>query len=65
MDSKQKKIVIITSVIIALIIVYFTVGRDAIRSRRVNKIKVENSALENIPIANTGPVSPISGLPCD
>lgn len=65
MDSKQKKIVIIIAVVIALAIVYFTFGRDAIRSSRVKKISTGNKEIGNIPIANDGPVSPISGLSCD
>jgi hypothetical protein len=47
-------------------IVYFTVGRSTMRKSQVKQIKVEPSAevLENQGPANTGDVSPISGLPC-
>ncbi len=65
MNSKQKRIVIAIAVVIALAIVYFTFGRDAIRSSRVKKISTGSEEIGNIPIANEGPVSSISGLPCD
>lgn len=64
MDSKQKKIVLIGAIIIVGIL-YLAFGRDAIRSSRTKKIKTENGTHELLPIANDGPVSPISGLSCD
>lgn len=64
--TKQQKI-IIALVAVAIVggIFYFFKGRDAVRSSRVKKINVENKVEESVPIANTGPVSPISGLPCE
>lgn len=65
MTTKQKIAIIAVIVAVAGVIFYFTKGRDAIRTSNVKKINLENKTEENIPIANTGPVSPISGLACD
>ncbi|NTV55574.1 MAG: DUF3048 domain-containing protein [Candidatus Moranbacteria bacterium] len=66
MDKKQKVIVAIVAIAAALGVLYFTVGRDAFRKSRVDRIKMENEAAQvsSGPI-NEGNVSPISGLACD
>lgn|SRR3989344_3843285 len=61
----NKKIII--GVLILLIggALYFTVGRDALRRKNIQKINLNTNGIGTLPIANEGPVSPISGLPCD
>lgn len=60
--SKNQKI---TVAVIALVIAggafyFFTQSKKAVK-----KIEINNGQSENLPIANEGPVSPISGLPCE
>ncbi len=66
MTKKQKIIIAVIAVIIAGAIVYFTVGRSVMRTKRVKQIQPENNTVQNnLPIANEGDVSPISGLACE
>lgn len=66
MDKRQKIIVAVLAVAIAGIITYVTVGRDALRRVRTDKISMENTSgtVTQGPL-NEGNVSPISGLACD
>ena len=63
MANKQKTIVALVAIIIAGGLIYFTVGRKA----KVNQIKIDNQSGTPVSTepANTGPVSPISGLSCE
>ena len=65
--SNQKKVVVSLIVILfGALAIYFSLGRDALRSSRVTQIQVEDNGPQGgFPIANEGNVSPISGLPCD
>ncbi len=66
MSKKQKIIIAVIAVIIAGAVVYFTIGRGVMRAKRVKQIKTENNEVQNnLPIANEGNVSPISGLACE
>lgn len=65
MGKRQKVIVAIAALAIAGIVAYFTVGRDVLRKAQVNKIEISNAPQESTGPANTGPVSPISGIACD
>lgn len=66
MSKKQKIIIAITVMIIAGGLVYFTVGRKALRQSQVKRINVsQGQELNNNEPKNEGPVSPISGLPCE
>lgn len=61
----RKQIIVLAAVSLVIIgsVLYFTIGREALRSKKVKQIQVENNQPEKI--ANEGPVSPISGLPCE
>lgn len=61
MDNKRKVVIILIAVAVVGSIFYFTKGR----SGKVKPIKIQNDVQEVAPIANTGPVSPISGLSCE
>jgi len=66
MPRKQKIIIAGVAIVIAGILAYFTVGRSAMRTKRVKQIQTENNEVQNnLPIANEGNVSPISGLACE
>lgn len=66
MNARQKLIVALAALAIAGIAVYFTVGRDALRKAQVEKIEISNiQPQESTGPANTGPVSPISGVSCE
>lgn len=67
MDKKQKVVLAVVAVVVALGLTYFTVGRDAFRKSRVERIRMENESAQNVPSQslNEGNVSPISGLACD
>lgn len=63
--SKQQKVTIaLAAVVVAGGILYFTVGRDALRSSKVKQIDVEAPIVQTGPV-NEGPVSPMTGLPCE
>jgi hypothetical protein len=66
MSKKQKIIIAVVAVIVAGSVVYFTVGRSALRNKNAKQIKVSNNGTaENSTPANSGNVSPISGLSCE
>lgn len=67
MSTKQKIVIAIIAVAIAAGAVYFLKGQDFFRARKAKQINIgsETKTQENPPIANEGPVSPISGLSCD
>lgn len=63
MDKRQKVIVALVAIIVAVIIGYFTFGnKDARKPIELNN--KNQSAVQTAPV-NDGNVSPISGLPCD
>lgn len=64
--AKQKTIVALVAIIIAGGLVYFTVGKKVF-TQRVKQIKIDNQTGISVSTepANTGPVSPISGLSCE
>jgi len=63
---KQKIIIAVVAIVIAGIIAYLTIGRGVMRTKRVKQIQTENNDVQNnLPIANEGDVSPISGLACE
>lgn len=67
MEKKQKIIIAIVAVLVAGVIIYTTVVRDAIRKQRASQIMTENKedSVEKTGPLNDGEVSPISGLPCE
>jgi hypothetical protein len=65
MTTKQKSIIILVVILIVGGIFYFTKGRSMLRSNNVKQIKINGGSSEPEAISNTGPVSPISGLPCE
>lgn len=66
MTRKQIAVIVIIAAMIAGAIVYFTVGRNALRSKNVKQIQVnKDSNEESKQPANSGDVSPISGLACE
>ncbi|HWQ59694.1 MAG TPA: DUF3048 domain-containing protein [Candidatus Fimivivens sp.] len=65
MDKRQKVVVAVLAVLVALAIAYFTVGRDYLRRSNVSKIQVGNESAQPTGPLNQGNVSPISGLACD
>ena len=64
MSKRQKIIIALVAIIIAGGAVYFTVGRKALRQNQSRPIKISQPS-ENVGPANTGEVSPISGLACE
>ncbi|MDD3498406.1 MAG: DUF3048 domain-containing protein [Candidatus Moranbacteria bacterium] len=66
MSKKQKIVAAVGLVLIAGIIIYSTVARDAIRKKRTSLISTESSQESGkaVPL-NEGNLSPISGLACD
>lgn len=65
MDKKQKIIIAVIAIVLAGIIAYVTVGRDAIRKTRVDRMTMDQSAGGVPEGLITGEISPISGLPCE
>lgn len=66
MSKRQKIIIAVVAVIVAGSIAYFTIGRNALRSKNTKQIKVSNEQVSEASApANTGNISPISGLTCD
>ena len=65
-SEKNKKITIaIVAIIVVGLIAYFVFGRDMLRSKNIKQIKMEPTNEQNNEPVNSGPVSPISGLPCE
>lgn len=62
MTNKQKIIIAILAALIAGVAVYF-LSRPVKEVKKINVNNGQDSA--NLPIANEGPVSPISGLSCE
>lgn len=62
MNNKQKVLVAIVAVAIVAAGSYFFLGSS---KKEVKKIDLKNQASEGFPLANEGPVSPISGLSCE
>ena len=65
MSKRQKIIIIVVTVLIVGSVAYLTIGRNALRSKNAKKINVTSQATQNLGPANTGEVSPISGLACE
>jgi len=67
MQGRQKVVIALAAMIIAGLVVYFSYGRDAIRRAQVERLTIENDMTMkgSSGPANTGPVSPISGLSCE
>lgn len=66
MTRKQIIVIAVVALAIAGLITYFTVGRNALRSKNVKQIQVNKDASEqNLAPVNSGNVSPISGLACE
>ena len=62
----KKIIAIIIGIVAVGAVLYFSFGRDILRKNKVVQIDLnEDGGAGNLPIANEGPVSPISGLPCE
>jgi len=64
MDRKQKIIIGVLAVLVAGVIVYATVGRDAIRKTRIDRITEETAVDVGEEGLLVGDVSPISGEAC-
>jgi hypothetical protein len=71
MSNKQKAVVALTAVALIALGVYFTIGRSAVRQAKNKPIQINNGneqsgvSSDSLPIANDGPVSPISGVSCE
>lgn len=63
MSRKQIAIIVLVAAIIAGGIYYFTKGRQALRSKNVKQIDI-SATPESTGPANTGDVSPITGVAC-
>src|SRR3989338_10151466 len=62
----KKIIAIIIGIVAVGAVLYFSFGRNILRKNKVVQIDLnEDGGAGNLPIANEGPVSPISGLPCE
>lgn len=65
MEMSQKMKIALIAIVAALLVSYFTFGRDMLRKSSVNRISIENTKpMESQGPTNTGNVSPISGLAC-
>lgn len=64
MSRKQIGIVVLVAAILVGGVFYFTKGRQALRSKNVKQIQVSGVPESTTP-ANTGNVSPITGLACE
>lgn len=65
MDKRQRIIIAIAAIILAAIVTYVTVGREAFRKLRVGQVSVENVPVTTSSGAiDQGEVSPISGIAC-
>lgn len=62
MEKKQKIIIAAVAIILVIAGGYFFFGR---KNTAVKKINLTNDGQQGYPIANDGPVSPISGLSCE
>jgi hypothetical protein len=62
MNNKQKVLIAIVVVAIAAAGAYFFFGSS---KKEVQKINLKSPGSESFPLANEGPVSPISGLSCE
>lgn len=67
MQGRQKVVIALAAMAIAGLVVYFSYGRDAIRRAQVERLTIENAptAKESTAPANSGNVSPISGIACE
>jgi hypothetical protein len=65
MSKKQMIAVVLLATAVAGGIFYFTKGRQALRSKNVKQINLENKQPEKTVPANEGNVSPISGIACE
>jgi hypothetical protein len=69
MSTRQKIIIALAALAVAGLVTYFVTGRSNLRQSKTKPIQINNqefaSSSENLPIANDGPVSPISGISCD
>ena len=63
MNRKQIGIIVLVAAVIVGGVFYFTKGRQALRSKNVKQIEI-NKVPEPTGPANTGDVSPISGIAC-
>ncbi|EKD46782.1 MAG: hypothetical protein ACD_67C00065G0003, partial [uncultured bacterium] len=64
MNRKQIGIIVFVSAVIVGTIFYFTIGRQALRSKNVKQIQLSGTPEQTGPL-NSGNVSPISGLACE
>lgn len=64
MTKKQKILIGLSAIVLAVVIGYFTSGRSWFRAKSGKQIQLNNTPMSQEPV-NTGPVSPISGLPCE
>ncbi len=63
MNNKQKIVIAVMVIAIASAAIYFTVGRNTKNVKKIDLTKQDESVSQGP--ANEGPVSPISGLPCE
>lgn len=66
MEPKNKAAIAAAAIVIALAIGYFSFGKDFLRRQNVKPIEIKRDGSEdsNQP-ANTGPISPITGVSCE
>lgn len=65
MSKKQIGVVVLIAAIIVGGIFYFTKGRQILRSKNVKQIELNQKPAETSAPANTGDVSPITGIACN
>ncbi|MDO8529599.1 MAG: DUF3048 domain-containing protein [bacterium] len=65
MSKKQIVVIVAVAAIIAGSVFYFISGRSLFRSKNTKQLKVETGNLQPVAPANSGDISPISGLACE
>ncbi len=66
MDSKNKAVVAIIAIIIAIVGGYFSFGKDFLRKQNVKPIEIQRDGTsEGMTQANVGPLSSMTGMPCE
>jgi hypothetical protein len=67
MESKNKVMIGAIAVVVALVIGYFSFGKDLLRRQNVKPIEITRDGSSEVPQApvNDGPISPITGVACE
>lgn len=65
MSNKQKIVIVVVVIAIAAVGAYFFKGRSVVRQSQNKQIELDKKVVESTGPANTGDVSPISGIACE